>query len=253
MDEEKLYQKARSLMNERNFLRAIDAYQMLEQRFPFGQFAEQAQLEIILANYKSGEYEAAIVAADRFNRLHPNHPEGDYAYYYRGLSNFEANRSVFERFFNLDMSKRDPSAVSESFNNFAGVLSRYPESRFAADARGRMIFLRNILARHEIHIADFYLRRGAYMAAVNRGNYVVEHFQKTPAVADGLAIMVQAYQMLGMQQQAQNSLKVLQDNFPEHLSLNDQGQFNPEYTLEASELTNAEKSKPGYGRPNKSL
>ncbi len=252
MGEDALYQKARAYMSDRRYNNAIETYQMLETRFPFGQYAEQAQLEIILAHYKSSEYEAAIVAADRFIRLHPNHPEADYAYYYRGLATFDANRSIFDRFFNLDMSQRDPSAARTSFNNFAELLTKYPDSRFAADARSRMIYLRNILARHEVHIADYYLRRGAYIAAVNRGSYVVEHFQKSTAVGDALAVMIQGYQMMGMKRLANDSLSALVLNDPSNLALTKNGKFNPKYTLEASETKAAAKGLSGMEAPKKS-
>ncbi len=252
MSEDRLYQKARSYMADHKFTQAIEAYQMLENRFPFGQYAENAQLELILAQYKASEYEAAIVSADRFIRLHVNHPESDYAYYYRGLAAFDANRSIFDRFFNLDMSERDPSAAKESFNNFAELLNKYPDSRFAADARGRMIYLRNILARHEVHIADFYLRRGAYTAAVNRGSYVVEHFQRSTAVGDALAVMIQGYQMMGMDRLANDTLRVLKQNYPEHLALKKDGSFNPKYTLQASEIKAAAEGTNGLRSPVKS-
>lgn len=248
MEESQLYQKARASMSDGKYTKATEYYQTLESRFPFGQFAEKSQLEIILSQYKAGEYEAAIIAADRFIRLHPGHPEADYAYYYRGLANFDANRSIFERFFNLDMSKRDPRAAKESFNNFSELVTRYPHSRFAADARGRMIYLRNILARHEVHIADFYLRRGAYTAAVNRGSYVVEHFQKSQAVGDALAIMIQGYRMMGMNRLADDTLRVLKLNYPKHMAIGKDGKFNPQYTLQASETKSADSGKPGYSR-----
>ena len=252
LSEDQLYKKARSYMIDRKFNKAVEAYQAIETRFPFGKYAEQAQLEIITAYYQAQEYEAAIAAADRFTRLHPQHPEADYAYYYKGLANFDANRSLFDRFFNLDMSKRDPGTARDSFNDFAELLSKYPDSRFAADARGRMIFLRNILARHEVHVADFYMRRAAYTAAVNRGSYVVEHFQETPAVGDALAIMVQGYNAMGLTELAADSLEVLKLNFPDHTALKD-GEFNPEYTLEYSELLSAEDGVSGYSRPKNKL
>ena len=239
MGEDQLYQKARRYVSEGRFSNAIEAYQTLENRFPFGEYAEKAQLEIILAHYKAAEYEQAIVSADRFIRLHPKHPEADYAYYYRGLAAFDANRSLFDRFFNLDMSQRDPGAAREAFNNFAELVTQYPDSRFAGDARSRMVYLRNILARHEVHIADYYLRRGAYTAAVNRGSYVLEHFQRSTSVPDALAIMIQGYQMMGMNRLANDTLRVLRENHPDHFALTKEGKFNPEYTLEASEIRSA--------------
>ncbi len=237
MGEEELYQKARQDMITRKFSRAQEAYQMLENRFPFGKYAEQAQLEIIAAYYQGYEYELAVTAADRFVRLHPEHPEVDYALYYKGLSNFDANRSIFDRFFTVDLSARDPGAARDSFNNFAELATRFPDSRFAADARGRMVYLRNIIARHEIHVANYYFKRRAYSAAANRGRFVVEHYQESPSVADGLAIMVQGYKLMDMPDLAKDSLATLKKNYPDHESLDENGNFIDMFSIEIAEQT----------------
>lgn len=235
MSEDELYQEARQHMIARKFTQAKDAYQMLETRFPFGQYAEQAQLEIISAYYQSYDYDLTIASADRFIRIHPDHPEGDYALYYKGLANFDANRSLFDRFFSMDLTKRDPGSARDSFNDFAEMVTRYPESRFAADARARMMYLRNLLARHEVHVANYYFKRGAYTAAANRGRYVVEHYQETPSVSDGLAVMVQAYNLLDLKELAGDSLNVLRTNYPTHESLDANGNFISKFSLEAAE------------------
>lgn len=235
MSEDELYQEARENMIARKFSRAKEAYQMLETRYPFGQYAEQSQLEVISAYYQSSDYDLAVAAADRFLRLHPDHPEGDYALYYKGLSNFDANRSLFDRFFSMDMSKRDPGAARDAFNDFAELVTKYPDSRFAGDSRARMAHLRNLLARHEVHVANYYFKRGAYTAAANRGRYVVEHYQESTAVSDGLAIMVQAYQLLDMKDLAADSLAVLKKNYPRHESLDANGNFISKFSLEAAE------------------
>lgn len=242
LSEEELYQKARHDMIERKFSNAVELYQTLETRFPFGQYAEQAQLEIISAYYQAYEYDQAIAAADRFVRLHPDHPDADYAYYYKGLANFDANRTLFDRFFDLDMSKRDPGTARDAFNDFAELVTKYPDSKFAADARGRMMYLRNLLARNEVHVANYYFKRGAYAAAANRGRYVVEHYQGTPAVSDGLAIMVQAYRLLGMDDLANESLKVLRENYPDHYALDADGNFIDQFSLEAAEQSRLNKA-----------
>ena len=235
LGEEELYQQARDNMISRKFSRAQEAYQMLETRFPFGKYAEQAQLEIIAAYYQGYEYELAITAADRFVKLHHEHPEVDYAFYYKGLSNFDANRSLFDRFFKMSLAERDPGAARDSFNDFAELATRFPDSRFAADARARMIYLRNILARHEIHVANYYFKRGAYSAAANRGRFVVEHYQKSPAVADGLAIMVQAYRLMEMPDLAKDSFSVLKKNYSKHESIDENGNFIDKYSIEEAE------------------
>jgi outer membrane protein assembly factor BamD len=240
--EEQLYQKARSFMIERKSTSAAELYQMLETRFPFGEYAEQSQLEIITAYYQASDYDLAIAAADRFIRLHPDHPEVDFAYYYKGLSKFDANRSIFDKFFDMDMSKRDPGKATESYNDFAALVTKFPDSRFAGDARGRMKYLRNLLARHEVHVANYYFKRGAYTAAANRGRYVVEHYQESPAVSDGLAIMVQAYKLMGMDDLANASLYVLKENYPNHYALDENGNFIDEFTLEAAEQSRLNKA-----------
>ena len=183
-------------------------------------------LELIYAYYKNSEPEAAKSAAERFIRLHPQHPNVDYAYYLKGLTSFDQDVGLLARFLPLDMTKRDPGAARDSYNEFAQLTSRFPDSRYAPDAKQRMIYLRNLLAAYEIHVADYYLTRQAYVAAANRGRYVVENFQETPSVGDGLAVMVEAYQRMHLDELANTSLEVLKDNYPNHPSLVD-GQFVP--------------------------
>lgn len=235
MTEEQLYQDAHDNMIARRYHRAQEAYQALENRYPFGQYAEQSQLEIITAYYKNSDYDRTVASADRFIRLHPDHPEVDYAYYYKGLANYDANRTLIDRFFSIDLSKRDPGAARDSYNDFAALVNRHPDSRFAEDSRARMTALRNLLARHEIHVANYYFKRGAYQAAANRGKFVVEHYQQTPAVSDGLAVMVQAYRLMDMKDLADDSLEVLRSNYPDHESLDKNGNFIDKFSLEAAE------------------
>ncbi|MBA6414318.1 outer membrane protein assembly factor BamD [Parahaliea sp. F7430] len=230
--EQQMYMESQRYLNSRNFDLAVRSLQLLESRYPFGKYAEQAQLELIYAHYSAYEHEAAVEAADRFIRLHPQHPNVDYAYYMKGLSAYSANQNIFARFLPTDITKRDTSQAKEAFAEFAQLLSRYPNSPYAADAKARMLQLRNLLARHEINVANYYFRRGAYLAAVNRGRFVVEHFQRTPAVADGLAVMAQGYILLGMNDLAQDSIDVLALNYPDHPSLNDKGEFDSVYSLD---------------------
>ena len=233
--EDQLYEQARRLMIDGRFAQSAELYQMLETRFPFGQYAEQSQLEIITAYYQAYDYELAMTAADRFIRLHPDHPEVDYAYYYRGLARFDMNRSSLDKFFNIDLSKRDPGLAQESYNDFSELVNKFPDSRFAADSLGRMRFLRNLMARHEVHVANYYFKRGAYLAAANRGKYVIENFQESPAVSDGLAVMAQAYSLLGMNDLSAQSLSLLKQNYPGHEAIADNGQLNSEFKLEQAE------------------
>ena len=226
LSETELYKQAQEQLDNKNYTPAVATLKALESRYPFGRYAEQAQLELIYAYYKNQEPEAAKAAAERFIRLHPQHPNVDYAYYLKGLASFEQDRGLLARFLPLDMTKRDPGAARDSFNEFAQLVNRYPNSRYAPDAKARMIYLRNLLAAYEVHVAHYYLKRDAYVAAANRGRYVVENFQETPAVGDGLAVMTEAYQRLGLDDLAATSLTTLKLNYPEHPSL-ESGEFVP--------------------------
>lgn len=225
LSEIQLYRSAQTELEKHNFRSAIDHLRALESRYPFGPFADQAQLELIYAYYQNVEPEASSASAQRFIRLHPRHPNVDYAYYMLGLTTNTADLGLVERYIPVDMSRRDPGRARESFNDFSELLSRFPNSQYAPDAHKRMIYLRNQLAAYEIHVAHYYLKRKAWIAAANRGQYVVEQMQQTHAVADGLAVMVEAYQQLGLLEAADNALAVLKLNYPNHSTLNAEGQF----------------------------
>jgi outer membrane protein assembly factor BamD len=226
LSEVELYQQAQADLDNRSYTQAIAKLKALESRYPFGRYAEQAQLELIYAYYKNAEPEAAKSSAERFIRLHPQHANVDYAYYLKGLASFDQDRGLLARFLPLDMTKRDPGAARDSYNEFAQLTSRYPTSRYAPDAKQRMIYLRNLLAAYEVHVGHYYLTRQAYVAAANRGRYVVENFQETPSVGDGLAIMTEAYQRLSLDDLAATSLETLKLNYPDHPSL-ESGEFVP--------------------------
>ncbi len=230
--EQQIYDDAQRYLRSDNYDLAVKSLELLESRYPFGRYAEQAQLELIYAHYNAYEHEAAVEAADRFIRLHPQHPNVDYAYYMKGLAAYTADEDIFTRFLPTDPTRRDTSHAKEAFAQFSQLLARYPDSPYAADAEARMVSLRNQLARHEILVANYYIRRGAYLAAVNRGRYVVENFQRTPAVADGLAIMAQGYLMLGMNDLAQESIRVLAANYPDYPALDANGQFNTDFSID---------------------
>lgn len=230
--EQQIYEQAQRFLNARNYDLAIRALQALESRYPFGRYAEQAQLELIYAHYGAFEPEAAIEAADRFIRLHPQHPSVDYAFYMKGLAAATASEDLLSRFSPTDKTKRDTNYAKEAFAEFSQLVSRYPNSPYAPDAKDRMVHLRNLLARHEIHVANYYFRRGAYLAAANRGRFVVENFQRTPAVPDGLAVMAQGYLLLGMNDLAQDAIDTLVLNYPDHPSLDSDGEFDTVYTSE---------------------
>ena len=224
LSESELYRKAQTDLDAENYGSAVETLRALEARYPFGRYAEQAQLELIYAYYQNYEPEAATASADRFIRLHPTHQNVDYAYYIRGLASFTRDQGIIERFLPLDMTRRDPGAARDSFNDFAQLINRFPNSQYAPDARARMVYLRNLLAAYDVHVGHYYLKRGAYLAAANRGRYVVENFQQTPSVGDGLALMVAGYNRLAMQDLADSALETLKLNYPEHPALID-GEF----------------------------
>ncbi|MDY7218281.1 outer membrane protein assembly factor BamD [Denitrificimonas sp. JX-1] len=226
LSETALYQQAQTNLDNKNYSSAITKLKALESRYPFGRYAEQAQLELIYAYYKNLEPEALRASADRFIRLHPQHANVDYAYYMKGLASFDQDRGLVARFLPLDMTQRDPGAARDSYNQFAQLVSRFPNSRYAPDAKQRMIYLRNLLAAYEVHVGHYYLKRQSYVAALNRGRYIVENFQETPSVGDGLAIMTEAYQHLALDDLAQTSLETLKLNYPDHPSLAS-GNFKP--------------------------
>lgn len=235
MTERELYNLAQENLDDMRFDSAVKKLQLLEARYPFGPYAEQAQLEIIYAHLRSLEPEAAIAASKRFIRLHPQSPNVDYAYYMKGLANYTEGEGFFDQFLPTDMTERDPGSALKAFEDFRQLLYRFPDSSYAPDAKARMIYLRNRLARYEINVANYYFKRAAYLAAANRGRYVVENYSQTPAAADGLAVMIQAYHLLGLEDLASDSLKVLIANYPEHPSIDESGQFIDKFTLEDQE------------------
>ena len=178
-NEQTIYRQSQRALRAGNYDAAIEMLQQLEARFPFGRYAEQAQLEIIYAQYMSGNYDAARSSADRFTRLHPQNSNIDYAIYIKGLSSFHKNRGLMDRIFASDAAKRDMTSANESYNDFAQLLSSFPNSVYAPDTRQRMIYLKELLARAELNVADYYMKRAAYVAASNRARYVVETFPRS--------------------------------------------------------------------------
>ncbi len=229
LTEQEIYEQAQKKLNHRNWLTAVTQLQLIEEHFPFGAYGEQSQLELIFALYQAQEHAEAIANAERFIRLHPQHRSVDYAYYMRGLASFNQESSFTGSLFGADNSSKDPGATQDSFNHFSQFIHKFPSSPYAPDAQKRMIYLRNILARSEIHTANYYFKRGAYIAAANRGNFVVQNYQGTPSIPDGLAVMVQAYSLLGMTELADSATKVLIENYPDYPALDANGVFDTEY------------------------
>ncbi len=214
---DRLYDTAKSAMRGGDFESAIALYQSLESRFPYGRYAEQAQLDIAYAYFKNDQPELALAATDRFIRLHPTHPNVDYAYYLKGLISFTAgDTSIIDRLTGgLSASDQDPQAAREAFDAFRDLVTRYPDSRYAEDGRQRMAYLLNTLAEQDLNVARYYMKRGAYVAVVNRSKHVIENYQSTPAVEDALGMMAIAYREMGMMRLQDDTLRVLRLNYPE--------------------------------------
>ena len=209
------YQAAKSEFDSHNWEAAIKLYDQLEAKFPFGRFAQQAQIEVAYAYYKQNETAQAITALEKFVKLHPNHPNVDYALYLKALANFKEDLGPFSRLVTQDLADRDPKAARESFEGFKDMVTRFPESRYADDARERMAYLVEALARHEIRVARYYLNREAYLAAANRAQDAIVRFPNSPSHREALDIMIEAYDRMGMPELRDDARKVLARNFPD--------------------------------------
>jgi outer membrane protein assembly factor BamD len=207
-----IYNKAARELDSANYKRAIELYQKLETRYPFGRYAMQGQLDVAYAHYRAEQPEAALAAADRFIKLYPQNPYVDYAYYLKGVVNYNRSVGFLDRFVPIDTSQRDPGSALDAFEDFAELVRRFPDSKYAEDARQRMLYLRSNLAKNEVHVARYYMERGAYIAAANRAQYVIERYQRTSAVEDALEILVDAYERLGKDQLAADAQRVLTMN-----------------------------------------
>ena len=221
--EQKLYSQAQRSLRSSNFTLAIEQLELMEARFPFGRFAEQSQLELIYAHYMTSDTESARAGADRFIRLHPSHDSVDYAYYLRALAAYKNDPGVIDRLVSAKPAKKEMGPLNESYTDFGILLTRFPSSQYAPDALQRMLQLRNILAESEIEIADYYLTRGAYIAAANRASYVLENYPDSPARADALATLVETNWKLGLKEEANRSLRVLAANHPEYRDFDNAG------------------------------
>jgi outer membrane protein assembly factor BamD len=211
---EQFYKAAKEELDNRNWDAAAKLYEQLESRFPYGRFAQQAQIESAYAYYKQGETAQAVSAAEKFIKLHPNHPNVDYALYLKALANFKEDLGPFAKIIRQDLADRDPKAARESFEGFKELVTRFPESRYASDSRERMAYLIEALARHELNVARYYLSRGAYLAAANRAQDSITRFPNSPAHREALDVMIEAYDRMGMSELRDDARKVLVKNFP---------------------------------------
>ncbi|TCK17344.1 Beta-barrel assembly machine subunit BamD [Thiogranum longum] len=209
-----LYKRAKDALASSDFETAINTFEKLEARYPFGKYAQQAQLEIAYAYYKYDEPDSAIAAADRFIRNNPGNKHLDYAYYLKGLANYTRGMSLVDRLANRDPSERDTRALRDAFSDFTTLVQKFPDSHYAEDSKKRLIFLHNQLAQYEINVARYYMRREAWVAAANRARYVIENYQRTPAAREALQVLVVAYTRMGMTDLAKDAQRVLDRNLP---------------------------------------
>lgn len=216
---EGMYSAAKGAMDGQNYDRAGRYYQRLVSRFPYGGYSEQAQLELAYVQYRQSKTEDATSTINRFIRTYPTHRHIDYAYYLKGLINFDRSSGLLLRLARQDMSARDLGAPTQSLNDFADVVRRYPNSRYAPDARQRMIYLRNLLALHELNVGLYYLRKDAFVAAANRGKYLLQTYPQSAYDGDALALMASAYTSLGQEDLAADARKVLEANYADHAYL----------------------------------
>jgi outer membrane protein assembly factor BamD len=210
----RLYTEAKESMSEGGYDKAIKYFEKLESRYPYGRFAQQAQIDIAYSYWKSNEPASAIAACERFIKLHPNHPNVDYVYYLRGLVNFNEDLGLLGQISRQDMTERDPKGARESFDAFRELVTRFPESKYTPDAILRMKYLVNALASLEVHVARYYMKRNAYIAAVNRAQFALKNYPEAPAIEEALFIMVKAYDLMGMNDLRDDSERVMRKNYP---------------------------------------
>ncbi len=209
-----LLSKGQEHLSSGNYVFSVEHFDMVEARFPHSNLAEQAKLNKIYAYYGDRKHDEALAEIDSFVTLYPNHPHVDYVWYMKGVINFDRARSILDKLLPPDRTKIDPRQLNESLDAFLYVIENYPHGPYAEDSAKRAIYLRNLLAESEIHIANFYYERDAYVGAVNRAQYVLDNYDETPSLADALYIQVKAYRKLGLDQLAEDRLRIMELNFP---------------------------------------
>jgi outer membrane protein assembly factor BamD len=212
---DKLYSLGHEALAEGNYTRAVKLFETLETRFPYGRYAQQAILESAYASYRAGETAASIASAERFIRTYPNHPNVDYAYYLKGLVYFREDQGILGYVYELDLSEREPKSMRESYAAFKELITKFPDSRYAADSADRMRYLTNSLALYEVKVGRYYFNRGAFVAALNRAQASITTYPRTPANEDALALLAQSYDRLELPQLRDDAQRVLKQNFPQ--------------------------------------
>ncbi len=228
LPEQTYYENTRDAMNSGNFNEAEQNLDYLETYYPFGRYAEQAQLDLIYARYQNLDLEGARAAADRFLRLNPQSDHADYALYMRGLASYNLDIGLAARYFPVDVSARDPGEQRQAFRDFSELLNRYPSSEYAPDARQRMIAIRNRLAELELYAARYYISREAYIAANNRARYIIENYSTTPSVEEALIILAETFRFMDLKKGATDAVAMLKENFPDSAAFNENGEFQPD-------------------------
>ena len=211
---DEFYRRARAELAEGNYLTAIEYYETLESRFPFGNYATQAQIDVAYAYFKFDEPDSAVTAIDRFIKLHPRHPSVDYAYYLKGLVNFERGGTVLDFLRERDMAAFDRQLILNAYNDFRLLLQRFPDSKYATDARKRMIYLRDQLARADYNAAEYYASRDAWVAVVGRTRFILANYQGATVIRQALELQLQAYEKLEMEEMARDTQRILDLNYP---------------------------------------
>lgn len=212
----KLYTEAKDELRSGNYDQSIKLFEKLESRYPFGNYARQAQLETAYAYYRQNDGTSALLAIERFIKLHPDHPNVDYAYYLRGLIHFNENLNALNFFAKQDATERDSKAALDAFNVFKQLTTRFPNSKYTPDSINRMKYLLNAIAQHEIHVANYYLKKGAYLAAANRAQHAITQYQGTPSTKEALLILIRSYDALGMTQLRDDAKRVFNANYPKN-------------------------------------
>jgi outer membrane protein assembly factor BamD len=210
---ERIFNDAEKALAKKHYEDAINGFEALDILHPFGKYARQGQLDVIYAYYKNDDMDSAIAAAGRYIHLYPANSNVDYAYYLKGLANFDKTRSWVDGIYKRDPSTRDLSSMRAAFVDFNDLLAHFPNSKYASDARNRMLYIRNLIAKYELSIAEYYMRRNAYVAAINRASYIVAHLDGAPQVKEALKIMINGYAKLGATKEAAESQRVFDMNF----------------------------------------
>ncbi|HET8816550.1 MAG TPA: outer membrane protein assembly factor BamD [Pseudidiomarina sp.] len=217
-DAQVTYERAKNNIASGNYSTAAQTLQALSTRYPFGPLAHQIQMDQIYVYYKLADIDKALAAIDRFSRLNPNHPDIDYVMYMRGLVNQRADYNAIQELAGVDRSDRDPTKAREAFDDFADLIRRYPDSKYVGDARQRMIAIKSRLARYELAVADYYVKREAYLAAANRARYVLENYSDTPEAERALEVMAYCYGQLNLNELRDDAIATLRENFPNNTS-----------------------------------